>query len=55
MDFKILTTGVCLLFTSSYAFAGFSVPEIDGAGMLVALALLGSTIALLRDRASRKR
>lgn len=55
MDIKILTTGICLLFASSYAYAGLSVPEIDGAGMLVALALLASTVALIRDRTSRKK
>lgn len=55
MDIKILTTGICLLFASSYAYAGVVVPEIDGAGMLVALALLGSMIALIRDRTSQKK
>ena len=46
-----------LFFCSSPALAGIpiGVPEIDGGGVVVALALLGAAIAFVKDRSGRKK
>ena len=46
---KILLTTIILVFSSA-ANAGVPVPEIDGAGMYIALGIIVSVAALLREK-----
>jgi hypothetical protein len=45
---------VVALLASASAFAAIPVPEIDGAGIVIGIALLGASIALIKERARRK-
>jgi hypothetical protein len=47
----LLVVGLLL---SNGALASSAVPEIDGAGLAIGIALLGASIALIKDRARRK-